>query len=159
MGNRILQLSDGANWEQFYSTSVNAVTINEKNYVPIPEITVASLVYSHIIAVLVTCANAKPTWHFAGFLNQKINLGITVGSLPDTDSVQKRKLYLDRITLIIFPKLVTNYSISFEVPKWFEQVSIILWQYTGPESDSTEDLINEIKNVDLPRIEAKIDAL
>ncbi len=171
MGNLVLNLSDSANWEQFYSTSVDAVTTdNGSKYTPIPEIVIPSLVYSRIIAVYVNCANAKPTWHFAGFINQKINLGITVGSLPDSDAVSKRKLYLNRISLIIFPKflnrisliifpkLVTNYSVSFEVPRWFQQASIILWQYTGSESDSTEDLINQLQG-DVSRIESKVDAL
>ncbi|MDZ8056600.1 MAG: hypothetical protein RMX63_34855 [Aulosira sp. ZfuCHP01] len=160
MGNPVLQLGNSANWEQLYSTSVNAVSIGAGYlFTPIPPITVPVLIESHIIAISITSANAKDTWHFGGLLSQKINLGITVGGLPDADGVQKHKLYLDRLTLLILPKLTSTYSVEVEPPKWFNQISVILWQYIGPESDTTEDLINEIKNVDLPRIEAKIDAL
>ncbi|MBD2167125.1 hypothetical protein H6G04_22300 [Calothrix membranacea FACHB-236] len=160
MGNPVLQLGNSANWQQLYSTSVNAVQLGGGlAFAPILPITVPVLVESHIIALYVQSANSRETWAFGGFLTQKINLGLTVGGLPETDGVQKYKLYLDRITLLIFPKLTSTYSVEIEVPKWFRQISVILWQYTGPESDTTEDLINEIKNVDLPRIEAKIDAI
>lgn len=160
MGNPVLQLGNSANWDLFYSTTVVAVTSsNGESYTPIPTITIPTLLESHIIATSVSCSNSKPTWFFGGFLNQRINLGLTVGGLPDSDAVQKRRLYLNRLTLIIFPKLVATYAVSLDVPKWFQDVTFSLFEYTGTESDSTEDLINQIKNVDLPRIEGKIDAL
>ena len=160
MGNPVLQLGNSANWDLFYSTSVEAVTSNNgESYTPIPTITVPTLLESHIVASFVHCSNSKPTWYFGGFLNQRINLGLTVGGLPDSDAVQKRRLYLNRLTLIIFPKLVDSYAVTFDVPRWFQDVTFTLFEYTGVESNSTDDLINQIINVDLPRIENKIEAL
>ncbi|MEH1978020.1 MAG: hypothetical protein V7L27_01700 [Nostoc sp.] len=160
MGNPVLQLGNSANWDLFYSTTVQAViSSNGESYTPIPTITVPTLLESHIIATSVSCFSSKPTWYFGGFINQRINLGLTVGGLPDSDAVQKRRLYLNRLTLIIFPKLVDSYAVTFDVPKWFQDVTLTLFEYTGIERDSTDDLVNQIINVDLPRIESKIDAL
>ncbi|MEH2197806.1 hypothetical protein [Nostoc sp.] len=160
MGNQVLELGNSANWDLFYSTTIQAVTSsNGESYTPIPTITVPTLLDSHIIATSVSCSNSKPTWYSGGFLNQRINLGLTVGGLPDSDAVQKRKVYLNRLTLIIFPKLVDTYAVTFEVPEWFQDVTFTLFEYTGTETDSTENLVNQIINVDLPRIESKIDAL
>ncbi|MDF5706550.1 MAG: hypothetical protein PUP90_02420 [Nostoc sp. S4] len=160
MSNPVLQLGNSSNWESVYTSSVNAVvSADGQSYRPIPTITIPILLDKHIIAVSVTCSTAKPTWYFGGFINQKIALGILVGGLPDSEAVQKRKIWLNRITLIIFPKLTETYSLSLDVPKWFQDVSFSVFKYIGTESDTTEDLINQVINVDLPRIESKIDAL
>lgn len=142
MGNLVLQLGNSANWQQLYSTSVNAVSLGAGSaFAPIGTILVPILIESHIIAVSVTCANAKDTWYFGGLISQKINLGLTVGGLPDSDGVQKSKLYLNGLTLLILPKLTSSYAVEVEVPQWFRQVSLIIWQYVGTISDTTEDLI------------------
>lgn len=160
MGNPVLQLGNSANWQQLYSTSVNAVSLGAGSvlFAPIETILVPILIESHIIAVSVTSANAKDTWYFGGLISQKINLGLTVGGLPDSDGVQKSKLYLNRLTLLILPKLTSSYAVEVEIPKWFRQVSLIIWQYIGIETDTTEDIIQSVKN-DLQSIESKIDAL
>ncbi|MBH8578349.1 hypothetical protein I8752_36510 [Nostocaceae cyanobacterium CENA369] len=157
MSNPVLQLENSQNWESVYTTTVEAVvSANGESYTPIPTITIPVLLDKHIIAVSVTCSTAKPTWYFGGFLNQRINLGLLVGGLPDSDAVQKRKIWLNRITLIIFPELTSTYSLSLDVPKWFQYVSFTVFKYVGIESDTTENLINQIINVDLPRIEQKV---
>lgn len=159
MGNPVLQLGNSANWEQLYSTSVNAVSLGAGSaFAPIPKITVPVLISSHIIVVSVTSSAAKDSWYFGGLISQKINLGLTVGGLPDSDGVQKSKLYLNRLTLLIFPRLTSSYSVEFEIPKWFRQVSIILWQYIGQVEDSTELMLLSLQN-DLSRIESKIDSI
>lgn len=159
MSNPVLQLGNSANWQQLYSISNNAVTLGAGSaFAPIPPITVPVLIESHIITVLVTCDSAKDTWNFGGLLSQKINLGLTVGGLPNSDGVQKHKLYLNRLTLLTFPRFTSSYTVELEVPKWFRQVSLILWQYIGPVADTTENLIQSVQS-DLARIESKIDNL
>lgn len=155
----VLQLGNSANWQQLFSISNNAVALGAGSaFAPIPPITVPVLIESHIIVVLVTCNSAKDTWYFGGLLSQKINLGLTVGGLPDSDGVQKHKLYLNRLTLLVFPRLTSTYTVEVEVPKWFRQVSLIVWQYIGPIDDSTEVILQSLQS-NLARIESKIDAL
>jgi hypothetical protein len=157
---RTLQLGNAANWEQIYTHSQVAVQITPTVHAPIPEITVPLLIESHVLAVYLTTEIPEGrNWNFAGFLHQRFELGLTVGGMPEADDLSLRKLWLNRIKLIIFPKLTVGYSIAFNVPKWFKSVQLIVWEYTGTDSDSTEDLVEQIKNVDLPRIEAKVDSI
>jgi hypothetical protein len=152
----ILQLGSAANWEQVYFSTVNAFQINPERYAPIPKIVIPTQLESHILAVYVSCTPPKPSWYFAGWLNQKIFTGLTVGGTPDAENVQRRKIWLNKITLIRLEKLSDSYSITFDVPKWFQSVSIQVWEYIGPIADSTEVLINELKQ-DVLRIESKVD--
>lgn len=144
MGNPVLQLSNAANWEDVYNESVTALSITSTRHAPISEIIVPVLFERHIIAVYATSNTAKATWHFAGFINQKIQLGLVPGGSPDVDSVQRRKIWLNRITLLFFPKITSTYAVSFNVPDWFKSVNLNIWEYRGPESDSTENLIREL---------------
>jgi len=144
MGNLVVQLNNASNWSTFFSTTVVATPTSGSSFTPIPEYTVPILADKHIIAVAIIASNAKPTWHFGGFLNQKVPTGLTVGGLPSTDAVQKRRMYLDRLTLMIFQPLTSTYSISVEVPKWFADFTLTIFEYVGPQSDSTENLINSL---------------
>jgi hypothetical protein len=155
----ILDLANPVNWNQVYSTTVAAVFIGSDRYAPIPKITVPVLLESQVVACYVTCLPDKPTWRFAAWMNQNIQTGLTIGGLTDAENVQRRKIWLRKITLARLEKLSENYSISFDVPSWFQSVSLQVWEYTGVIEDSTEDLINQIRDNELPRLEQKIDDL
>ncbi len=159
MSTSILDLGNSANWQLFYSNSLAADTpLGTHKPVPIPEFTLPVQLDRHIIAIAITSSTAKPTWYFAGFLNQRIAIGLVVSGLPDSDVLQRRKLYLDRISVLIFPKLSTSYSLSLELPKWFTKANLTVWEYVGPESDSTENLIATLQNT-VNAIKAKTDKL
>ena len=144
MSNPVLQLSNAANWEDIYNESTNAFQISSSKFAPIGEITVPYLFERHIIAIYATSNKAKSTWHFAGFLNQKLNLGLVLGGASNAYALQRRKIWLNQITLLFFPKYTSSYAISFNVPEWFEHINLNVFEYRGIESDSTEDLIREL---------------
>jgi len=144
MGNLVVDLNNAANWSNFYGTTVTAAPASSSTFTPIPEYTVPILADKHILAVTISASNAKPTWHFGGFFNQKVSTGLIVGGIPSTDAVQKRRMYLNRLTLMIFQPLTSTYAISVEVPKWFSDFTLSIFEYIGPQSDSTEDLINSL---------------
>lgn len=157
---RVLQLSNAANWEQIYNYSAVAVKINERMHAPIPEIDVPFLIDRHALAVYITTSVPEGSvWYFGGYLNQKFQLGLTVGGIPDADELSRRKLSLDRIKLILFPKITANYSVSLSVPKWFKSVSLTVWQYIGDDYDSVEKLLSGDITSTLERIESKINDL
>ena len=159
MNHPVLQLSNSNNWESVWQGTFSAQrSPGNTTMLPIPEIVVPILLDKHILAVSITSNTAKPTWYFGGFLNQRISLGLVVGGLPDSDAIEKRRIWLNRLTLIILPQLSSHYSLSFNVPKWFQDVQLNVWQYVGASSDSTEDLISEI-SVQLQRIEDKVNNL
>ncbi len=112
----ILSLGNAANWDSLGSYSAQGAPVpnNPNAYQPIPEFSIPLIIDSRIIAVLAESTSAKPTWHFAGFLFQKVHLGITVGGGFDSDATQARKIYLNRISLLIFRNLAPTYSLNFQ---------------------------------------------
>lgn len=156
----ILGLGNSQNWESLGSYSAQGAPVpnNPNAYQPIPEFSIPLTIDSRIIAVVAESTSAKPTWHFAGFLFQKVHLGIIVGGGFDSDATSARKIYLNRISLLTFRNLTPTYGISFKPPFWFQDVKLTIWKYTGV--DTTVEL-NQLANIQLKltSIETKIDNL
>ncbi len=150
---RQLQLGNSSNWETIHNSSVDAVQIAKvgggyKN-VPIPEIPISFLLDVFVIAVAIhTNVPESSTWRFAGNVRQKVSTGIVFGGNQDASFNRRYALFLDKINLVVFPPISTNYSISVQVPDWFLDANLTVWRYTGVDFDS-----------DLARIESKIDGL
>jgi len=126
-----LDLENAANWtikdSQFFTTAPELL---------LPEYLSVQL-SSNIIAVLVANSEALDTWNFAGWACQQIQLPFGPSSSSTTNY---RKLWLRNKQLLIFlPKLVTTYKLFVRFPKWFEQVSITVWEYTEPQPDAVEN--------------------
>lgn len=145
MSQPVLALNNSANWTDVWSNSFTAAASSVFDFEPIPEVTVPVLFDSHIVAVYVGSTTAKPTWNFGGLLTQRISLGLTVGGGTDADVISKRKLWLRSNTLFLFPHLTPEYALRIVVPKWFSQVSFVVWVYTGPVGDTTEELIKTVQ--------------
>lgn len=150
----MLDLNNSALWNLIWSANVQAELVPSKpRYLPIPPVEVPFLLDNHIIAVQLISSTAPPSWKFAAFLNQKIATGITVGGLNETQAHQE-KIWLNRISLIILPKLTSTYSLSFNIPYWFYNMNLKVWIYTGeenvspPANDSLEDIREALLNID-----------
>lgn len=150
MSQPILDLGNSANWDAIWSQAASGTTTR-----PIDPVTVPFLIEQHIIAVLVSSSAIKPTWKWGGYLSKRIRLGLTVGGLPDTDSVNKRKLFVNRVQLFIFPQLSPDYGLEVEFPKWFTSVNLNVWAYTGSIGDTTEQKIEQLQ-VTVDEINAKL---
>ncbi|MBE9210508.1 hypothetical protein IQ244_29200 [Nostoc sp. LEGE 06077] len=150
---RELQLSNSSNWELVYNENVLGVLLPKEGggykVVPIPEIDIGILLDSFVLAVRIsTLVPEGKVWKFAGQIKQSVSTGISAFGGQDASFNNRRPLFLDKINLILYPKISTNYSVSIKVPDWFQLVSIAIWKYTGIDQDA-----------DLARIESKIDAL
>jgi hypothetical protein len=161
---RQLQLGNSANWEVVHNASVSAVQLplvgGGYKIVPIPEISIAVLLDVFVLAVSVsTNVPEGRDWRFAGNLRQQISTGIVFGGSQDATFSKRYALFLDKINLLLLQPLSVDYSIFIKVPDWFEDASVIVWRYTGTDTDSIEELVNQIKNVDLPQIAAKVDSI
>jgi hypothetical protein len=97
---------------------------------PLPEYVPPFQFEKHILAVYVDNSEAKDTWNFGGWLSQKIQLGI--GPSSKAESISNKKLWL--------------------------RASCTIWEYWGPEANTTENQIFEVKNK-LITIENKINLL
>lgn len=144
----LVELGNSSNWLQSDTQSFSGF--------PLPEYVPPFQFEKHILAIYVSNFEAKDTWHFAGWLSQKIRLGI--GPSAGAESVTNKKLWLGRTQLLMFPKLTTTYTISIRFPQWFKSASCTIWEYWGPEADSTENPIFDIKNK-LVGMEDKINLL
>lgn len=145
-----LQIGNSANWEQFYSQSYEAVNMGQGVFA-IPEITVPIRIENRYLAVYANSQSAKSSWYFAGYLNQKLELGLLTGGMPDTSSLRRMKIWLNRITFIILPNFDTDYALTFNTANWLEDINLIVWRYVGPEPEPLQSV--------LARIETKIDAI
>lgn len=160
MPQRAIDLSNSDNWRLVWEklTIAERVVIDpEKQHHPIPAIKMPVQLESPVFVVLVENQQAKSTWRYAGIVTQLVSTGIIDFGGSDDVEVTSRKLWLNRVSLHVFPNLTTSFSLKFYIPKWFEEVSITIWEYLGNYDDTTEQLIKQVRDENLTRIEEKLD--
>lgn len=148
----VVELQNSANWTLFDSQSF--VSIDDKS--PLPEYTPLIQFDKHILAIYVSNADARSTWHFGGFVTQKIGLGI--GPSKSAESISNRKLWLHRTQLLIFSELTTTYTLSIRFPSWFRKADCTIWEYSGPLSDSVSNQVADVQ-LNLLSLNKKVDTL
>lgn len=139
---------NAANWQQLINYSAAAVTMSENVYVPLTPYESPTFLESDIIAVYVTTTVPQGSiWSFGGTVEQRFISGLTVGGNADAAG-NIQKIWLNKITTILFPKLSATYSLKFYFPKWFKDVSLQCWQYTGiDDTDENILLAQEFGNI------------
>ncbi|MDZ8096723.1 MAG: hypothetical protein RMZ42_33015 [Nostoc sp. DedQUE05] len=143
---RNLQLGTESNWHLQYSDSFPAVSyLNDSAgkpiYQQITEINVPVVFDKPIIAVsVVTTIPAGKIWKYAGYLRRSLTTGLGASFVGEPES-----LFLGKFNLIIFDDLNINYSVSLQVPKWFINANIAIYQYEGIDTTSLEDDVQAIK--------------
>ena len=160
MATQGLELSNSSYWQDVYHLSRSATYLpgSSTRHERIPPIEVPQLFDSHVLAVYPDSATAKDWWILGGWVSRRIPTGILIGGTPDTRATESQKLILREVNLLIYPNITSTFSLVIDAPYWFDNFSIIVWQYTGPVSYSDEGLIIE-QNTQLDRIEQKIDTL
>jgi hypothetical protein len=147
----ILQLGNSNNWSAIWSGSFVAATDPDGSYFPLSAIAVPVLLENHTIAIVCSSSSAKPSWRIAGNVGRKIQTGITIGGNPDTTIPSGQLLRLDRINLVRFEQITSNYALEILPKFWLKDLSINVFGYTGIESDTVTEQLN--------RIEQTIDSL
>lgn len=159
MSQLILDLQGQGVWTQVFDEHRDALETTSSSHLPIPAFEIGFLIESHILAVRCLSMTAKARWRFSGNLSQRFQIGSGGAASPlPTVTGSRQGLRLNRTELVRFPKLVPAYELLFEPPHWLKDLRLTVWQYIGPESDTTEEMV-EAARVDLIRIESKIDAL
>ncbi len=147
MAQPILQLTESLNWDLVFRESFQATQIPGTSlYIPIPPKT--KIVDSNILLLGINSPlNAKSSWWLGGWLS--VNLFVSPSSTSEFASlieVARFKIRRDRLTLIHFPRYEPmSYSVRIEIPRWFSTALVKLWKYSGPQSDSTEELLESIQ--------------
>jgi hypothetical protein len=149
---RQLQLGLGSNWEflyqiHLYSTFVpsssSGFVRGRESRIPIPEAPIPILPDSHILAARGDSDSAKSFWKTAGYLKQTYPVG--GGSVLPSVQNSSRKVLLGRAKLIEFPQNSPGYQLSFQVPWYMEDCRIRIWQYVGPQTDTTDEALTAIQ--------------
>jgi hypothetical protein len=139
---------NAVNWQQLINYSASAVIMSENVYVPLNPLDSPIFLENHIIAVhITTTVPAGRTWNFGGTVEQRFISGLTIGGNADAAGIV-RKVWLNKITTILFPKISASYSLKFYFPKWFKDVQLKCWEYTGiDDTDENIVLAEEFANI------------
>ncbi|MDJ0553517.1 MAG: hypothetical protein QNJ68_03575 [Microcoleaceae cyanobacterium MO_207.B10] len=142
MGSPVVDFSNSSNWENVYTTSVAADPSPHpaNSHYAIPRIEVPVIFDKHILAVLPSSSTAKDWWISGGWIEQVIFTGIVVGGNPDVSTGDSKRLFLNKINLIVFPQYTTTYQLNIDIPYWFKDYQVTIWEYIGVHEDSTEQL-------------------
>ena len=143
---RNLQLGIESNWHLQYSDSFPAVSyLNDSAgkpiYEKIIEINVPVVFDKPIIAVSVgTTVPIGKIWKYAGYVRRSLTTGLGASFVGEPES-----LFLGKFNLVTFDDLNINYSLSLQVPKWFVNANIAIYQYEGTDTTTLENDVAAIK--------------
>lgn len=154
MSHPILQLGNSNNWALLYSETLSAeVTLSGRGFKPIPE-SLLPVQADHRILVVNTFSNkgVRDTWKTGGWLTPVIAWGGN-NNVQDAD-LGSYRIPLNQSRLLLLPNIAPTYKLRFSTPSWFQQIALTVYQYSGPEDDSTELMIQDVQS-QLDRIESQ----
>lgn len=141
---QIIGLGNSANWEGLPSVSRESQIIQAGTNtisLPIQPISIPIIIDSPIITVFVSSTTRKLTWNYAGYLAQKIRVGLTVGGGQDASLEKGRRISFERLTLFQFSDIAADYELIFFPAAWLTQVTFQAWIYTGIDSHTLDDTV------------------
>lgn len=150
----MVDLSDGTLWTKIFEQQYTAQPIlNEPNkFKPIPIILLPYTFDIHVVAIECLVDNAKPTWKYGGEVAQAIR-ATDASDIGYFTVLKNYELKINDTTLIQFDKYSIYFRIILSVPKWFSNVLIKAWVFTGAEPiNNIEQQLDDIKK-QLDRIE------
>lgn len=155
MSHPILQLGNAQNWALLYSeTLVSEKTLDGRGFKPIPA-RLIPVVVDHRILIVGTFSNTgiRETWHTGGWITPLISWGGNNNTL-DAD-LNGWRIPLNKHRLVLLPNVASTYKLRFAPPQWMQQIAVNIYQYSGPEDDSTEVMIAQALS-QLDRIESQV---
>lgn len=160
MGEPILNLTPGSNWQKIYDETIVAEpTPVRPGWFPIAPFVIPILVHSPYVALAASSNDAADSWRF-GYNARAFISPAPIG--PGFLESKSAAAYLDRAVLVKFRLDSPQYQLKIEIPYWHKSMSVAVWEYVGPVDDTTEKLVRDTTDlirVDLLRIEQKINNL
>lgn len=144
IGQSILDLANTNNWELVWPEfEFSAAQLGPNAYVKIPEFFCPVMLDQPILAL--SLSTNQGGVKLAGFINQKINTGLTVGGEPDAYAVYRRKVYFGANQILFFPDIVEDFAVSISVPYWIRHIRGAMWKYTGLMTDTITERLKAIQ--------------
>jgi len=140
---------NSSNWQSVWSNSFTAEPApgnrpELERYFPLPDISVPIQLSAGLLAFYATSQDADPKWKFAANVKRKYVTGLTVGGNPDA-VVDSKRIFLNQFSLLRYPvSFGSSYSLLISVPYWHRQITLSLWEYTGPVIDTADQKLEQI---------------
>lgn len=138
-------LGNAQNWEEAYSQTFEAELVADYRFRPIGKVDIPILLGGSILAVYTESPPAPAHWQRAGWLNQKIRLGITVGGGQEGNRNQGRLMLLNQIVVVEWPSITEEYQVTFTPQRYLQQVDLRIWKYIGPISEPMSEQIDLVR--------------
>ena len=137
------------NWERIYDLERSAQPVGDSgNFYSIGSIEIPILTTAPALAVQASTPTGRVSWRVGGWLQLRLDpVGEGGISPPPVLLVDRQKVWLGVATLIRWQPIRANstYTLLFDVPDWFPDVKLVLWEYRGPDGN-----LNERGNVSIP---------
>jgi len=107
-------------WIALYDSLTTGVGGN-----PIAPVTLPNELSYRFLRVTANAPNAKPTWRWGGYCILKVN--------ESNPQVQVIRLFcpVNTPVILIVPDYLVSYRVSFEPPRWFDELDLKVDGYTG----------------------------
>lgn len=150
------------NWEPVFTYQAAAVTTPTGNHVPLLPVDSPIVLSGHILAVLVsTTVPPGRVWRYGGWVRQRFFSGLQLGGSADSSSIGQH-LLLDEVMVLVLEKISADYAVRFSFPRYFKDVNLTMWQYTGVDTDSlTTNVASALAGItfQLDNLHQKVDQL
>ena len=147
-GTDLIFFDNSNDWQVVADVTRKAVRVGEKSYIPIPAFDLGLSLNTDYVAVVATTGSGKPTWQFAGDINQVYNFA-PGGTDSITGKIQPvcTKLFLNKLTLVETNRVSTDaFDLRYQPPYWFRDCTIRVYKYIGDKINFVEDTLFEIGN-------------
>ena len=155
MSHPILQLGNVNNWTLLYAeTLIAQQTTDGRGYFPIPKRLIPLLIEHRVLVVGTSATRGiRSTWNTGGWMTPIVAWGGN-NNLLDAE-LGSYRIPLNSKRLLLLPDLSPTFKLQFSTPPWIQQITLEIHQYSGPEDDSTELLIQQMRS-QLDRIESQL---
>lgn len=147
-GTDLIFFDNSQDWEQVANTVRNAVRRGENAYEPIPAFNLGLSLNTDYVAVIATTTSGKPTWQFAGDINQVYNFPKgTPDSILGRIQPVRTRLFINKLQLVETNRVSTdNFDLRYQPPYWFRDCAIRVYKYVGDKVNFVEDTLFDIGN-------------
>ncbi|GBF79699.1 hypothetical protein [Aphanothece sacrum] len=138
------RFDSGENWESLGSFSYSSRPIpgKEGQTDPIGFVTLPLTLQNHNIAVRCSGYPVYSFYRYWAMTYYLIEDLITLDGQGEYNRVEGKKSWIGETTIMTFPQMATNYKIGIEVPFWYDNFLIEVYEYTGPVSSSQDEKLD-----------------
>lgn len=147
-GNDLIFFDNTEDWSLATQQTRTANLIGENAYEPIPAFSLGLELNTDYVAIIATTNSGRPTWQFAGDINQVYGFPVAPGN-PLIGNIQpvRTRIFLNKLTLVETNRVSTDsFDLRYQPPYWFKDCTIRVYLYTGDKLNFVEDSLFQIGN-------------